>query len=142
MEPLAPTSDISGAPLRKGGSFLNHDPTRSASVLYQVTTYLFPSRATPIRPLAAKADIGGRLKSARWRTSAPRGSRNGTYGISARRGWPYSALILAARITLPHFSVSSATSSPNSAGVIGMGSPPSSAKRACNFGSANIAFTA
>jgi hypothetical protein len=54
----------------------------------------------------------------------------------------YSALMLAARITLAHFSVSSATSFPNSAGVIGMGSPPSSARRACNFGSANTAFTA
>ena len=31
---------------------------------------------------------------------------------------------------------------PNSAGVIGMGSPASSARRACNFGSANTAFTA
>jgi len=31
-EPLAPTSGISGAPLPKGGSFLNHDPCRSALV--------------------------------------------------------------------------------------------------------------
>src|SRR5262249_34244540 len=54
----------------------------------------------------------------------------------------HSALMLAARITLPHFSVSSATSFPNSAGVIGMGSPASSARRVCNFGSANTAFTA
>jgi len=29
---LAPTSSISGAPLPKGGSFLNHRPSRSASV--------------------------------------------------------------------------------------------------------------
>src|SRR5437764_9043312 len=50
--------------------------------------------------------------------------------------------MLAALITLPHFSVSSATSFPNSAGVIRMGSPASSARRACNFGSANTAFTA
>src|SRR5262249_2994074 len=27
MEPLAPTSGISGAPLLKGGSFLNHRPS-------------------------------------------------------------------------------------------------------------------
>src|SRR5262249_8523046 len=54
----------------------------------------------------------------------------------------HSALMLAARITLPHFSVSSATSFPNSAGVIGMGSPASSARRVCNFESANTAFTA
>jgi len=32
MEPLAPTSGISGAPLPKGGSFLNHRPSRSALV--------------------------------------------------------------------------------------------------------------
>jgi len=29
MEPLAPTSGISGAPLPKGGSFLSHGPSRS-----------------------------------------------------------------------------------------------------------------
>ena len=51
-----------------------------------------------------------------------------------RDGIIYSALMLAARITLPHFSVSSATSFPNSAGVTGMGWPTSSAKRACNLG--------
>src|SRR5215831_251569 len=45
------------------------------------------------------------------------------WNIGATR-WPYWALMLAARITLAHFSVSSATSFPNSAGVIGMGSPP------------------
>src|SRR5262249_37513827 len=55
---------------------------------------------------------------------------------------PHSGLMLAARITFAHFSVSSATNFPNSAGVIGMGSPASSARRACNFGSANTAFTA
>jgi hypothetical protein len=64
------------------------------------------------------------------------------YGISTVTVSTHSALILAARITLPHFSVSSATSLPNSVGVIGMGSPPSSARRACNLGSANTAFTA
>src|SRR5262245_20614152 len=64
MEPLAPTTGISGAPLPKGGSFLNHDPTRSASVPYQVTTYPFPSRATPICPQAAvTADTGGLSQS-------------------------------------------------------------------------------
>ena len=30
LEPLAPTSGVSGAPLPKGGSFLNHRPSRSA----------------------------------------------------------------------------------------------------------------
>src|SRR5262245_53543990 len=45
MRPLAPTSGVGGAPLPKGGSFLNHGPFRSASVqLAHVTTYLFPSK--------------------------------------------------------------------------------------------------
>jgi hypothetical protein len=30
MQPLAPTSGIGGAPLPKGGSFLNHRISRSA----------------------------------------------------------------------------------------------------------------
>src|SRR6202023_1025956 len=44
--------------------------------------------------------------------------------------------------TFAHFSVSATTRLPNSAGVIGIGAPPSSAKRACNLGSARTAFTA
>ena len=32
LEPLAPTSGVSGAPLLKGGSFRNHGPSQSASV--------------------------------------------------------------------------------------------------------------
>ena len=32
MEPLAPTRAISGAPLLKGGSFLNYSPSRSVLV--------------------------------------------------------------------------------------------------------------
>src|SRR5690349_5865969 len=39
--------------------------------------------------------------------------------------------------TLRHFSVSSATSLPNSAGVIGLGRPPTSASRATSLGSFN-----
>src|SRR5580693_8143293 len=39
----------------------------------------------------------------------------------------HSGLMLAARITLPHFSVSSAMNLPNSADVIGIGEPPRSA---------------
>jgi hypothetical protein len=48
----------------------------------------------------------------------------------------HSGSMLAARITLPHFSVSSAMSLPKSAGVIGIGTPPRSAKRAFILGSA------
>ena len=42
----------------------------------------------------------------------------------------YSALIFAARITLAHFSVSSAMNLLNSAGVVGNATPPKSAIRA------------
>src|SRR5262249_17557230 len=51
----------------------------------------------------------------------------------------YSGLICAARITLAHFSVSSARSLPNSAGVSASGVPPRSAKRASILGSARAA---
>src|SRR5262249_4534852 len=61
--------------------------------------------------------------------------RYGTWA-EARR---YSGLMLAARITLPHFSVSSAMNLPKSAGVIGIGRPPRSASRAFIVGSARAA---
>src|SRR5262249_55428489 len=48
---------------------------------------------------------------------------------------PHSPLMLAARITLPHFSVSSAMNLPNSAGIIGIGTPPRSARLAFILGS-------
>src|SRR5262245_53821860 len=63
MEPVAPTSGIGGAPLPKGGSFLNHGPSRSAcSVVAQVTTYLF---------LKSYADLpaSGRNSGHRWTVS-------------------------------------------------------------------------
>src|SRR6516162_2146091 len=47
-----------------------------------------------------------------------------------RRAEHYSALMLADLITLPHFSVSSAMSLPKSAGDIGIGTPPRSARPA------------
>src|SRR5262249_24711161 len=49
-------------------------------------------------------------------------------------------LMLAARITLPHFSVSSAISLPNSPGDPGSATPPRSARRAFILGSARAAF--
>jgi len=45
-------------------------------------------------------------------------SPNGIYGISTLRAETYSALILAARTTLPHFSISNAICLPNSSGVL------------------------
>src|SRR5262249_53540299 len=67
------------------------------------------------------------------------GSRNGIYGTwtGAR---PYSALMLAARITLAHFSVSSAMSLPNSAGELATTPPPRSANRALVLGSVRPAL--
>src|SRR5262249_20041935 len=53
----------------------------------------------------------------------------------------HSALMLAARSTFPHFSVSSAISLPNSAGEPGSTAAPKSAKRALIIGSARPAFT-
>src|SRR5262245_25324152 len=47
----------------------------------------------------------------------------------------HSGLMLAARITLPHFSVSSAMSLPESAGVPDNALPPTSARRGLNVGS-------
>src|SRR5262249_58429227 len=56
-------------------------------------------------------------------------------------GLPHqSALMLAARITLPHFSVSSAMSLPKSAGVNASVVTPKSARRALNFGFARAAL--
>src|SRR5262249_42503870 len=52
----------------------------------------------------------------------------------------HSGLMLAARITLPHFSISSATSLPSSAGVATNGIPPRSARRALILGSARPAL--
>src|SRR5215475_1627028 len=53
-------------------------------------------------------------------------SQDGRYGIFDRCRTDHSALMLAARITLRHFSVSSATSLPKSAGEPGSRVPPSS----------------
>jgi hypothetical protein len=52
----------------------------------------------------------------------------------------YSGLMLAARITLAHFSVSSAMNFLNSAGERTSGEPPRSARRAFTFGSARAAL--
>src|SRR5215475_1447964 len=52
----------------------------------------------------------------------------------------YSGLMLAARITLPHFSLSSATSLPKSSGEPTSTLPPRSAMRALILGSARPAL--
>src|SRR5450631_439663 len=57
-------------------------------------------------------------------------------GIEAGRAPLHAGFRLALRITLAHFSVSSAISLLNSAGASFMGAPPKSANRACILGSA------
>jgi len=79
----------------------------------------------PKSPRFPQRDIG-------WTTFAERALRN----IGAR----HSSLMSAARITLPHFSVSSAISLPKSVGEPGSPVPPRSAIRALIFGSASASF--
>src|SRR5262247_2943253 len=71
------------------------------------------------------------------RTSPDKHRVSKHYGMSGRH---HSGLMLAARITLAHFSVSSTMSLPNSAGVIGIGRPPNSASRALILASAMAAL--
>src|SRR5262249_42143576 len=62
-------------------------------------------------------------------------TRNGNRGTSAQQGFrPYSGLMLAARITLPHFSVCSTTILSSSAGEPVNAVAPSSANRAAILG--------
>src|SRR5262249_61375280 len=68
------------------------------------------------RPLAPQQTACYFVRANGHPTFAERVLRNIGSGLPRQSG-----LMLAARITLPHFSVSSATSFPNSAGVIGMG---------------------
>ena len=74
-------------------------------------------------------------------TQAPGNSRIGTLWNIGRRA-TYSGLMLAARITLAHFSVSSAMSLPKSAGEPITMSLFRSARRALTKGSASASFTA
>src|SRR5262245_36864294 len=62
----------------------------------------------------------------------------GIYGMSTGGG--HSGLMLAARITLPHFSTSTAMNLPKSAGEPGILAPPNSASRAFILGSARAAL--
>src|SRR5262249_21908674 len=73
-------------------------------------------------------------------TGHPRFRRTGDYGIFGRDRADHSGLMPADLITLPHFSVSSATNCPNWTGVIGIGTPPSSAKRPITLGSVSTAL--
>src|SRR5262249_60362276 len=70
------------------------------------------------------------------------GSGTGCYGIFHRGRADHSALMLAARITFAHFSVSSAMNLPKSAGVIDFGTLPMPANCVINLGSARAASIA
>src|SRR5712691_12832068 len=65
---------------------------------------------------------------------------NRDYGISDQDCSDQPGLMLPARITLPHFSVSSAMCFPKSVGEPENGVPPRSASRALILGSARAAF--
>src|SRR5215510_951335 len=68
-----------------------------------------------------------------------RHSPNGVYGISTADR-PQSTLMLRARITLPHLSVSSAINLPKSPGESASTVPPRSARRTFMLGSARAAL--
>jgi hypothetical protein len=69
-----------------------------------------------------------------------RDSRNRDDGMLDRDFPRQSALAPENLTTLAHFSVSSATSLPKSAGIMGSGSPPRSASRAFILGSASASW--
>src|SRR5262249_51877551 len=62
------------------------------------------------------------------------------HDVSLNDATLHSGLMLAARITLPHFSTSSAMNLPKSEGIIGIGMPPKSSSRALIVGSARAAL--
>lgn len=78
-------------------------------------TQVFEQRVRPSNAIPRPGPVGLRLRF----------SREGASRIQPRAR--HSILILALRITLAHFSVELATSLPNSAGPIGIGSAPRSA---------------
>src|SRR5262249_51884094 len=87
------------------------------------------------RSSAGRASPPGRERAWGWRVS-----RNGRYGIFRLGGVDQSALMLASRISLPHFSVSSAISRLNSPDVIDIGSTPKLASRTFMIESAGMAL--
>src|SRR5712691_3310258 len=95
--------------------------------------------------LLVDLDLGEhrRVRASQMRPCPSRGVRcrpasSAAYGIFGRTGASYSALMLAARITLPHFSVSVLIRAPNSSGLLAIDSKPSVARRSLMSGSAMI----
>src|SRR5262245_17400267 len=123
-----------------------------------------PSTERPAGPWAIlnRSELVLRAPGEAWITAIVRGLRN--FLIGARRvrseiedslgdskmgracpqspsaARPYSTLMLAARITFAHFSLSSTTSFPKSDGEPGTTVPPRSASRAFTLGSASAAL--
>src|SRR5262249_36639165 len=94
----------------------------------QVPTQRNPPPLPRLTPAQRDAG-GGRLSSeGGWQAHEHDSQR---YGMSLA----HCSSMLAARITLPHFSVSSPINLPKSAGVVGIGVPPKSSIRAFIFGS-------
>ena len=98
-----------------------------------------------LRPMSALPPIASEFPQRRELTRSAssghcRHSPNGRLWNVGATMKAYSALMLAARITLPHFSVSSAMSLPKSAGEPASAMPPRSARCAFNLGSARPAL--
>src|SRR5947209_19965757 len=81
--------------------------------------------------------MSARLRTGRHAGSTPVGKANLRGAAS-----PQPALMFGARMSLPHFSVSVARNCPNSAGVIGIGTAPTSASCAVILGSVRAALIA
>src|SRR5207245_10661616 len=100
-----------------------------------------PLSANSDRTQCSKKSLLNHLVGARERRRrhSERDSRNGRYGTWADAR-PYSALMLTARTTLPHFSVSSATTLLKSTGEPGNSVPQGSSSADLRFASSSAAF--
>src|SRR5262249_26054960 len=93
----------------------------------------------PMSAFGGKADINKGTALCPLLTQSGQGAGIRLSGFMECR-WDHSALILAARTTFAHFSVSSAISLPKSAGEPGSPVAPKSASRDLIFGSSSAAL--
>ncbi len=99
----------------------------------------FQPRWVGIRP-SEPGNGGERRGTTRQMQKFSAGKFHNSSRCNAASATLHSGLMLAARITLPHFSVSSAMSLTNSTAVVGIGSTAKSARRALMAASANTAL--
>src|SRR5262249_41621661 len=116
-------------------SLSGHDPTRKWCV-HRVRRAL-TDRFAHMPSGAADSRLA---PAARWRNRRQRSFMVRREAMEFLGTWPHSGLMLAPRITLPHFSVSSAMSLTKSEGEPGITVPPKSAILALILGSARPAL--